>query len=132
MYQNIHKMRKQLEFLFGHFMHIAQWLKIRSSSLGKGVLENIQQIYKRTPMPKCDFNKVTLQLYWNHISAWGNFIEITFQHGCSPVNLLHIFRRPFSKNTFGWLLLEVKTNCMLQRYRRLTMLHLAIIKKVLI
>ena len=23
-----------------------------------------------TPMPKCDFNKVALQLYWNHTSAW--------------------------------------------------------------
>ena len=21
-------------------------------------------------MPKCDFNKVALQLYWNHTSAW--------------------------------------------------------------
>ena len=21
-------------------------------------------------MPKCDFNKVTLKLYWNHTSAW--------------------------------------------------------------
>ena len=34
-----------------------------------------------------------------------NFIEITFRHGCSPVNLLHIFRTPFSKNTYGRLLL---------------------------
>ena len=25
--------------------------------------ENMQQIYKRTPMPKCDFNKVAQQLY---------------------------------------------------------------------
>ena len=25
--------------------------------------ENIQQFYKRTPMPKCDFNKVAIQLY---------------------------------------------------------------------
>ena len=25
--------------------------------------ENMQQIYRRTPMPKCDFNKVVLQLY---------------------------------------------------------------------
>ena len=24
--------------------------------------ENMQQIYRRTPMPKCDFNKVALQL----------------------------------------------------------------------
>ena len=25
--------------------------------------ENMQQIYRRTPMPKCNFNKVALQLY---------------------------------------------------------------------
>ena len=25
--------------------------------------ENMQQIYRRTPMPKCDFNKVALKLY---------------------------------------------------------------------
>ena len=35
-----------------------------------------------------------------------NFIEITLRHGCSPVNLLHIFRRPFYKNTSGGLLLK--------------------------
>ena len=29
----------------------------------------MQQIYRRTPMPKCDFNKVAKQLYWNRISA---------------------------------------------------------------
>ena len=28
-------------------------------------------------------------------------------HGCSPVNLLHIFRTPFSKNTSGWLFLYI-------------------------
>ena len=30
----------------------------------------MQQIYRRTPMPKCDFSKVALQLYWNHTSTW--------------------------------------------------------------
>ena len=25
--------------------------------------ENMQQVYRRTPMPKCDFNKVAKQLY---------------------------------------------------------------------
>ena len=39
------------------------------------------------------------------IKLQSNFIEITLQHGCSPVNLLHIFRIPFTKNTSGWLLL---------------------------
>ena len=35
-----------------------------------------------------------------------NFIEIAVRHGCSPVNLLHIFRTLFHKNTSGGLLLE--------------------------
>ena len=40
------------------------------------------------------------------IKLQNNFIEMILWHGCSPVNLLHIFRLPFPKNTFGWLLLE--------------------------
>ena len=62
--------------------------------LSRGVLrkrcsENMQQIYRRTSMPKCDFNKVALR------------------HGCSLGNLLHIFRTPFLKNTSRWLPLEI-------------------------
>ena len=56
----------------------------------------MQQIYRRKPVPKCDFNKVAKQLYF----------EIAHRHGCSPVNLLHIFRTP--KNTSGRLLLRVE------------------------
>ena len=43
----------------------------------------MQQIYRKTPIPKC---------------------EITLRHGCSPVNLLHIFTTPFTKNISRWLL----------------------------
>ena len=32
--------------------------------------------------------------------------QIILLHGCSPVNVLHIFRTPFFKNTSGWLLLS--------------------------
>ena len=35
--------------------------------------ENMQQIYSRTLMPQCDFNKVALQRYWNRTSAWVFF-----------------------------------------------------------
>ena len=35
-----------------------------------------------------------------------NFIEIAHRHGCSPLNLLHIFRTPFSRSTSRWLLLN--------------------------
>ena len=38
--------------------------------LKKRCSENMQQIYRRTPMSKYDFNKVALQLYWNRTSAW--------------------------------------------------------------
>ena len=37
------------------------------------------------------------------------FYEVTRRHGCSPVNLLHIFRTPFSKSTYGKLLLMMIT-----------------------
>ena len=36
----------------------------------------------------------------------SNFVEITFRHGYSAVNLLHIFRTLFPKNTSGGLLLN--------------------------
>ena len=51
---------------------------------------------RRTLMLNCDFNKVALQLYWNHTSAW-----------VSPVNLLHIFRTLFQNNPGGLLLHSV-------------------------
>ena len=35
----------------------------------------------------------------------ATLIEITLQHGYSPVNLLYIFKTPVSRNTFGCLLL---------------------------
>ena len=47
-------------------------------------------------MPKCDFHEVAKQFY---MKLQSNFTEITLRHGCSPVNLLHIFRTPFPKNT---------------------------------
>ena len=67
------------------------------SVLKKRYFENMQQISSRTPMPKCSFNKVALLC---------NFIEIALRHGCSPVNLLHIFKTPFPKNNSGRLLLR--------------------------
>ena len=48
--------------------------------------ENMQQIYRRKPMAKCDFNKFA-------------------KHDCSPVTVRYIFITPFLKNTSGWLLL---------------------------
>ena len=38
--------------------------------LSKRCSENMQQIYRRTAMPKSDFNKDAKQLYWSHTLAW--------------------------------------------------------------
>ena len=35
----------------------------------------------------------------------SNFIDVALRQGCSPVNLLHIFRTSFPSNTSGCLLL---------------------------
>ena len=32
--------------------------------------ENMQKVFRRTPMPNFNFNKVAKQLYWNYTSAW--------------------------------------------------------------
>ena len=53
---------------------------------------------------------LAIKFFLDHIvEAESNSIEITLWHGCSPVNLLHIFRTPFSRNTSGWLLLILLT-----------------------
>ena len=43
----------------------------------------------------------------NTLLSTNTFTEITLRHECSPVNLLHIFRTPFLKNTYLWLLLFI-------------------------
>ena len=43
-----------------------------------------------------------------HVKVQSNFIEIALRHGCSPVNLLHIFGTPFPRNTSEWLSLALE------------------------
>ena len=73
--------------------------RVRSSHrevfLGKGVLKICSKFTGEHPCRSV----ISIKLLCN-------FIEITLRHGCSPVNLLHIFRTPFSKNTSGRLLLK--------------------------
>ena len=75
------------------------WTGIRSSHpevfLGKGVLKICSKFTGEHPCRSA----ISIKLLCN-------FIEITFRHGCSPVNLQHIFRTPFLKDTSGTLLLR--------------------------
>ena len=80
-----------LNFTNWRKQYIARHLLVqKQSSRGvprKKCSENMHQIYRRRPMPKCDF-----------------------RHWCSPANLMHIFRTPFPRNTSGQLLLLFQ-NC---------------------
>ena len=50
--------------------------------------------FQRHPPPhRCSYQKL-LWKYAISIKLKSNFIEITLRHGCSPVNLLHIFKTP--------------------------------------
>ena len=48
------------------------------------------------------------------IKLQSHFIKIILRHGCSPVNLLHIFGTTFSKNTSAQLLLVIERTLKLQ------------------
>ena len=89
--------------MFITYFQNSLYFRQKQKLLPRGVLrkrcsENMQQIYRKTTMPKRDFNKVEKQLQCN-------FIEIALWHGYSPVTLLRIFTTPFPKNTSGQLLL---------------------------
>ena len=59
--------------LFVNIMRYGSELEHKQPSrdvLTKRCFENMRQIYRRTPLRKCDFNKVALQLYRNRTSAW--------------------------------------------------------------
>ena len=58
--------------------------------------ENMQQLYRRKPMPKL----ISIKLQ-------SNFTEIKLWHACFPVYLLHMFRTRFSQNTSRRFLLQI-------------------------
>ena len=63
--------------------------------LGKGVLKMYRKFAGENPCRSV----ISIKLQ-------NNFIEITFKHGCSLVNLLYIFRTPLLRNSSGRMLLQ--------------------------
>ena len=69
----------------------------RGVFLGKGVLKIWSKFTGEHPCQRV----ISIKLLYN-------FTEITLRHGCSPVNLYHIFRTTITKNTSGELVQEHK------------------------
>ena len=60
--------------------------------------ENMQQIYRRTTIPKCNFSKVAKQLSWNQTSPWVfSKFATYFQNIFSQE---HIWRAAFTSRMF--------------------------------
>ena len=110
MFSKIYKMLVEVSHVFSHLVltlnfeilsiqFLSTKLFIGSSPevfLGKGFLKICHKVTGEHPSQSTISKKLLC-----------NFIEIALRHGCSSVNLLHIFSTPFLKNTSGWLLLPL-------------------------
>ena len=74
------------------------------------ILNNKDHYTKNWSFPINDFFSKCVQIRW---FLQSNFIEITLQHGCSPVNLLRFFQNSFFWRTslegYSWILLYEQT-----------------------
>ena len=78
-----------------------QCLNARLSTLGAYL-----KTKSRSSRPEVFLRKGVVRIY-SKFTGECNFIEITLRHGCSPVDLLHVFRIPFLKSTSGRHLLKI-------------------------
>ena len=90
-------------FLFGGYFTRNLTKNFRSSPpevfLGKGVLKICSKFTGEHPCRSA----ISIKLQ-------SNFIGIRLQHGCSPINLLHLFRTPM-EGCFWYLLLTSVKQC---------------------
>ena len=59
------------------------------------------------------------EVHFNQFAC--NFIEIALRHGCSPLNLLHNFRKPFLKNT--WAAATVSWEINFEKWEKIRLDH---------
>ena len=76
------------------------WEHFRSNPLGLFLRKGVLKICSKSTGEHPCRSVISMKLLCN-------FIEITFWHGYSPLDLLYIFRTPFYKNICGGLLLEL-------------------------
>ena len=86
------------------FTHIVPIFRSSRSEvfLRKGVLKTCSKFTEEHPCRSA----ISIKLQ-------SNCIETPLRHRCSPVNLLHIFRKSFPKNTSGRLLLDITLNVLI-------------------
>ena len=88
------------------------WMIWSRMVVAKQILTSLIQTIYRSSHPEVFMRKGVLKICSKFtgehpcrsvisIKSQSTFIETTLRHGCSPINLLHIFRTPFPRNTSG-------------------------------
>ena len=105
---------------------------LQRSGCGNSVLKRLWSSHSEVFFRK-DVLKICSKFTGEHlcrrvisIKLRSNFIEIALRHGCSPVNLLHVFRTSFPRSTSWWLLLKTIIGYFLSM---LCIIHFIILKK---
>ena len=101
----------RVHILLNNLASLGMYCKYYQKQPPRGVLkkncsENMQQIYRKTPIPKCDFNKFAKELYWNRTLAW-----------VFSCRFAAYFQNTFSRNTSGWMLLYYFWHIRLKCYK---------------
>ena len=86
--EKFHNMNPQISNLWCHHKHCCI-LEVTEAALQRCSQEKVLWKYKANLQENTPCRSVI------SIKLQSNFIQITFRHDCSPVNLLHIFRTSF-------------------------------------
>ena len=98
--------RVNFQRLFGRWSATPKWIMIPQCLLillNQVILWLQKQFSRDVIMKRCSEKYATNLQKNTYVEVW--LIKITFQYGCYPVNLLHISRQPFHKNTSRGLVL---------------------------
>ena len=68
----------------------------------KRCFENMQHVYRKTRMPKCDLKKISKKNYCNHTLVWV--------FSCKFAAFCQNFQKSFYKNTYEGLLSDMDQN----------------------
>ena len=109
-YENMQQIYRRTPTLKCHFNKVALQLW-RDASVTSLTTINMYQRWAFVKMEllvkiESGFQPLTIFTKSSILEVWKGF-EITLRHGCSAVNLMHIFRTLFLKNTSGRLFLHI-------------------------
>ena len=126
------------------FPEVIQFLPklVEESDIGRNLVGAFWQfmvnIFIFAPTGKLEWVKKAFccDVHEERVSSWKIPLSLSFfynfRHGSSPVNLLHVFRTRFYKNTYGRLLLAITSYSTLESWLCICICFVTLQKKIYI